>query len=661
VKLRGMRIELEEIENLLLQHPSVQEAVAVKREIPGNEFLAAYIIKNNQSLKNKESLSGEETWVSQLKAYLSGRLPGYMVPARIIDMETFPRKPNGKIDYDSLPDQLPEQAVGDNSPRSDIQKKLAKIWWEILGVEHIGVNTRFFEAGGNSLNAMSLMAKIRKEFNIKISLREVFNNPTINHQEEIIKKQAGEKHVSLEPTEKKEHYPLSSQQKRIYFFQQIDDKSIIYNINHAYELEGDFNRERLENILGKLTRKHESLRTSFESINGEPVQRIHDEAKFTGEYFENCKDENQIKGVIKNFIRPFDLTKAPLLRVGLIKMEKEKHILITDIHHIIADGVSIAILMEEFSELYDGEERSPLELRYKDYSNWQNSKDYKDRIKKQEQFWMGVFSYKSPILDLPVDYPRNLVIHESEEKILWFEMDNELTKDLRRMLTQKEVTLYMILLAVYNVLLSKYCAQEDIVVGTAVSGRTHDDLRNIMGIFVNMLPLRNYPKGDKTFSQFLEEVKQNTLDALNNQDYPFEMLISRLNLDRDMKRNPLFDTVFQVQNLSIAKREIKGLTITPNDYELRVNPSRYELVFTAMEGGDNIHFKFQYSRQLYKKETIVAIYEHYINILKTVLQDDGVKLIDIELDSGVQRAGMDMEKEEAANKIGLESKIDFGF
>ena len=280
-------------------------------------------------------------------------------------------------------------------------------------------------------------------------------------------------------------------------------------------------------------------------IDGEPVQRVHKELDFKLSYTET--KEEDIPSIIEEFIRPFDLSKAPLLRIGLAKVSEHKHIFLFDMHHIISDGISMNILIKEFISLYGGEKLPELKIQYKDFSAWQNELFKTEGIKKQEEYWLNTFSGEIPVLNMPTDYPRPAV-QSFEGDSIDFNVDSELTKELNKLAAETGSTLYMVLLAAYNVLLSKYTGQEDIVVGSPIAGRQHADLDNIIGMFVNTLAMRNFPESSKTFKEFLAEVKDNALRAYENQDYQFEELVEKLNIPRDMSRNPLFDTMFVMQN-----------------------------------------------------------------------------------------------------------------
>jgi hypothetical protein len=373
-------------------------------------------------------------------------------------------------------------------------------------------------------------------------------------KEEIIELLSGmDKHTAIEPVEKKEYYQVSSTQKRLYILQQLELASTSYNMPMAIPLGKGIESRRVEETFRKLITRHESLRTSFAMVGEEPVQKINETVDFKIEFHDISKEEESAPhtiphaSTIKNFISPFDLSGPPLLRAALIKTPDENDILLIDMHHIITDGTSHAILTEEFRGLYTGTELALLRLQYKDYSEWLNRKEQQKLMKQQESYWLKTFTHELPIPHLPCDYQRP-EIQSFEGYSQNFILPEEETRDLRNIAEEFETTLYILLLAVFNILLSKLCHQEDIIIGTPIAARRHIDLQPIVGMFVNTLPMRNYPSGHKTFRQFLKEVKKGTLKAYENQEYPFEELVDKISIRRDTSHNPVFDVMFNLLN-----------------------------------------------------------------------------------------------------------------
>ena len=625
VKIRGFRIELGEIENTLSKCEGIKESFVVdKTDENGNKFLCAYYLAN------------EEVAATKLRNELTKGLPDYMVPTYFIRLDKMPLTPNGKLDRKSLPE--PKERINSQAkyeaPRNEIEEKLVGIWSEILGVESqtIGINDSFFDLGGHSLKATILNSRIHKEFDVEIPLIELFKKPTIRELSECVKNSQVNIYSSIRRIEEKDYYKVSSPQNRIFTLQQMDHESTAYNIPTIMEVEGELDIENVEKVISKLVNRHEAFRTNFEIIDGEVVQKINKDIKIAIEHFE-CDNEEEVVKVFNKFIRPFDLENAPLFRIGIIIL-KNRTFLMYDVHHIIFDGVSLSIFIKEFMMLYEGKELEPLKLQYKDYAAWQNEMLESEIIKSKEKYWLDRFGDEIPVLNLPTDLKRPK-IKSYDGASIGFKMDKQVTERLKTLCKEKEATLYMVILSAYNILLSKYSGQEDIVIGTPIAGRHHADLQNIIGVFVNTLAMRNFPKGKLTFSEFLEEVKNNSLKAYENQEYQFEELVNNLKIEKNMSRNPLFDTMFVLQNMDIPNSKAGGFKIKP--FETKINISKFDLTLNAVENNDEIQCTFDYCTNLFKKETIEKMVEHLKNIIYCITDNPDIKLSEIEMISDEDR------------------------
>ncbi|MGD2092862.1 MAG: amino acid adenylation domain-containing protein [Candidatus Aminicenantes bacterium] len=672
VKVRGFRIELGEIENHLLVMEGINDAVVVTREDrPGDRYLCAYLV------------SQEELEPSVLRDHLSGRLPDYMIPSYFVQLEEIPLTFNGKVDRKVLPE--PEISIGKEyaAPRDKIEKKLVEIWLEILCRDSLhasqlrislGIDDNFFELGGHSLKVTLQVSKIHQKFEVKIPLAEVFKRPTIRQLAEYIKAAKKSKYAGIEPVEKKEYYALSSAQKRMYFLQQIDVESSAYNMPSFLPLGKDMEKERLESALQELINRHESLRTSFVGVNDNPVQRIHDRVEFKIQYdrsLVNCQGRgevsspNKIETIFREFIRPFDLSKAPLLRVGLIQLpptpashgghpqsgapasqegKERKYILMVDMHHIISDGTSSTVLVEDFLELYPGNRLPGLRLQYKDFSHWQNRLLESGQIKVQEDYWLDLYSDagRIPRLSLPADHRRPEIYTFAGDRYS-FIIEKDDAVRFKALGIREGGTLYMNILAVLNTLFYRYTNQEDIIIGSGIAGRPHADLQQIMGMFVNTLAIRNYPHGEKTYRSFLEEVIAHSVTAFENQDLQFEELVDKLELERDPSRNPLFDVCMVVQNFRKAGEgnstpgdagESKVLLPPEEDFsygDYKHNTAKFDLTFFIHEIEDNIYVDIEYYTGIFKQETIKRLVSHFRNIIKAIVHYPSMKLKDIQI------------------------------
>ncbi|MCP5045846.1 MAG: non-ribosomal peptide synthetase, partial [bacterium] len=439
-----------------------------------------------------------------------------------------------------------------------VQKMLAEIWSQVLGIRQaiIGIDTNFFELGGNSLNAIRLGAKIHKVSNVKVPLTEVFRTPTIRGLAQYIHSAAQERYAAIQPVDKREYYSLSSAQERLYIIHWMDMESTAYNMPQFISFRESPSVELLEATFLKLINRHENLRTSFHMLDNHPVQRIHEKVAFTIENLGHSQN---------SFVRPFDLSVAPLLRVGLTKTTDGNHILMVDMHHIISDGISMVVLNEDFMALYEGKTLPPLRIQYKDFAQWQNSEKQTERICNQATYWLNQFEGEIPVLQIPIDYPRP-VVQSFEGSRFGFRLSEKASHGLKAVALETGSTLFMVLLSLTTILMSKLSGQEDIVIGAPIAGRRHADLEKIIGMFVNTLSLRNYPGAGKVAKDFLIEVKERTLSAFENQEYQFDDLVEQLPVERDTGRNPLFDVLFTLNNFDTRptlSHAAEVLNVTP--------------------------------------------------------------------------------------------------
>ncbi|QGQ96125.1 amino acid adenylation domain-containing protein [Paenibacillus psychroresistens] len=607
VKIRGFRVELGEVEAALNAYESIQETAVIAREEEDNsKYVCAYFT------------ASEQLNINELKSYLSGVLPKYMIPLFFVQMEQMPLTPNGKLNRKKLP--APEGYININtvyeSPRNTLEAALVNIWQGVLGVQRMGIADDFFEQGGHSLKATTLISRIHKEMNVEVPLKEVFLRPTVKAMGAYILGLKTSAYAAIEPIPAQAFYPVSSAQKRLFILDQIEGTQTSYNMPGVLAMEGHLDRARLIAAFEALIQRHESLRTSFEWKEGEPIQRVHPHVEFRMDVRE--AEEGQIEAIVKEFIRSFDLSQAPLLRVGLLQLDAERHILLYDMHHIISDGMSMSVIIREFAALYAGEELPALRIQYKDYAAWQHALFLGEGMKQQEAYWLTTFAGELPILNLPTDYPRP-PIQSFEGNRVDFTIGKEEKERLYRLMAETGTTLYMVLLAVYSVLLSKYSGQEDIIVGSPIAGRSHADLEPMIGMFVNTLPMRNQAEGHKTFEAFLQEVKENALQAYANQDYPFEEMVEKLALRRDMSRNPLFDTLFVLQNTDRSDIQMENITLNPYEFENKV--TKFDLTLSVAEEAEEIHCQLEYSSRLFKMDTIERLTGHFRHMLEEVSEN----------------------------------------
>ncbi|MCP4155664.1 MAG: non-ribosomal peptide synthetase, partial [bacterium] len=643
---------------------------------------------NDSTIIHREDQSGDkylcafftadvEIENTRLREHLEQLLPAYMVPSYFIRLDEIPLTSNGKVDSDFLTRydiSTLNFTANYTPPRDEMEKQLVDIWAEVLGVKSsdFGIDADFFQMGGHSIKATVLVAMIHKGFDIKIPLSELFKNPTIAGLAKYMKQSSVEQYCPITPSELRTYYPLSSAQKRLFFFHRMEAGSINYNMPLVNILEGAIDNDSIETIFKRLILRHESLRTSFHLIDNEAFQKVHEneEITFSLEHYAagqmerelpgtafsgesaGCESMEHFKSTIQNtFIRPFDISRAPLLRAGLIKWEEEKHILMVDMHHIVSDGVSMEIMLREFLEYYSGRTLPGLAVQYKDYAVWQNRLLVSDEIKKQEGFWLKQFEGDIPLLDLPVDYDRPKV-GDFEGARLEGIIQKDEVEQLKELAREKGATLNMVLLALFNILLLRSTGQEDIIVGVPVAGRRHYDLNRIIGMFVNILPLRNFPSFSKRVTDFIDEVTACSVKAYENQDYQLDTLIEKLNLQRIPGRQPLFDVYFEFhageEEAELQELvEAEGLKL--QTFENMYTKSKFDLLFTADENAEGIRILFEYRVKLFKVETIRMMCRHFEKIVSEVVDNPEKKISELKISEKDSPDTLQREKEPEQN------------
>jgi amino acid adenylation domain-containing protein len=616
VKLRGMRIEPEEIERAILRFRDllVGEAIVVKQELSeGNDTLCAYITLEGENTGANGDYSQLE---NDLKLFLSAHVPDYMVPTSIQVLDAVPRKPNGKIDFHSLP--LPTQGAATEfvPPADPTEKRLADIWRGILGILEIGTTDNFFRLGGNSLNVMALITKIHKEFDVKLQLGEVFKAPYIQKQAALLRRSAKTGADVIAPVEKKDFYPLSPPQQRMFFLQTMNPADTAYNIPAAVHLEGTLDSGRLKQAMVKLIKRHESLRTYFQLKDGQPMQRIHEEEE--ADHYEFFMEEaggeaGQSRRLTAGRLdTPFDLGRPPLLRVGIISQSQQEHILWIHLHHIIADAVSLGVLIGDFMKLYAGATLPQPTIQYKDFVHWQGRHRQGAPFFNQEKYWLQQFATLPPFLNLQTDGPARRTPGGGAARSTIVVPRRQLDQ-LTVMALKHNVTLFILLHAVFAIFLSKIANQTDIVVGTPVAGRVHADLQPLVGMFVNTVALRTFPRPTATFTDYLTEVKETTLGAFENQEYPLESLVEKIAPQRAEGGNPLFNVMFVLQNADIPALEIPGLTLS----HVPVEPStaKFHLTLSGVRRGHQLPLTLEYDTALFT----AAAADRYLGYIEEII------------------------------------------
>ncbi|MGN1224058.1 MAG: amino acid adenylation domain-containing protein, partial [Ruminococcus sp.] len=526
---------------------------------------------------------------------------------------------NGKLDKRALPDIQGRTGKEYIAPRNETEEILCHLFKEILSVEQVGVKDSFFELGGHSLRAIRLVNRIEELLGTRLSMKTVFAKSTPEELARIFTGETEHVYEGIPQAAQKESYPMSSAQKRIYLVQCMDPTSTAYNIPQCIRIIGNVDVTRMKETFQKMIDRHEILRTCFLLESGNPVQKIlkNCKADFTFEKVENT----EISSMMKQFVRPFSLEQGQTVRMYLAERE-EDWLLLLDMHHIVSDGMSMNTFMQEFSTLYNGKTLSVPARQYKDYSEWMQTRD----LHSQEAYWLDVFEDEIPVLDLPLDFIRPQMQSNRGNTII-YDMDDALIQAIQHLAKETGTTEYMVYLSALMIMLSKYAKQDDIVVGSPVSGRTHRDMEDMLGVFINTLAMRGKPEAKKYYKDFLLEIKEVALKAYENQEYPYEELVEKAGVRRDASRNPLFDVLLVVEN-NEATELVLGDTIVEQVLETG-SIAKYDLSFNISRQGKTFFAALEYCTDLFTEESGNYILHHFIQILQEITRCPNQKLEDI--------------------------------
>jgi len=640
VKIRGYRVELGEIEAALQQESGVRGCVVVvKTGADGNKRLVAYV-------------AGERT-SQELRQALKGRLPGYMIPSAIVVLRELPLSGNGKVDRQALPDvemlELGQATNQNDAPRTATEEQLAKVWMEVLQVNRVGIHSNFFDLGGHSLLATLMATRLRNALGIDVPVRAIFESPTIAELAEVIELALRERGPHEKATIAKSAqtsraetssakaavarpslFPLSYPQEQLWFLDRLQPGSDFYNVSLAWRLKGALDVPRLERSLDEIARRHEILRTCFViAEDGQPRQkvigkRIENRLRFVDlqDGDESQKEKEARKVLTEDGGKGFDLGQAPLMRGVLARIGERDHALGLTLHHVVCDDWSLKLLMKEWSTLYEAYgkgEKSPLpepQLQYGDYALKQRQGMQGKQIEQQMKYWKEQLEGMPGVLDLPTDKKR-----PAQQSFRGGTEQRRLSTDLRDRLNavakQEKASLFMTLLAAFQVLLMRYSGQEDFGVGTVVANRNQRETEELMGFFLNTLVVRASLGGEPTFREALQRVRQAALGAYEHQDLPFERLVEELAPGRDMSHNPVFQVVFTLRKAPEKKFEFAGLRL--EDFETDLNTSKFDLIMAVEEREHEAEVVINYVADLFEAETIRRMLEHYEHLLEAIV------------------------------------------
>lgn len=632
IKIRGYRIELGEIEHVLKAHSSVQEAIvlAIPNKLEELELIA-YIHFGKEQL---------ETDV--LRTYLLKHLPEQYVPWHYVSLKEIPLTNNGKIDKKALIkiniDAFESKHRKYVAPKNSMEKTLVSIWEKLLERKPIGVQDNFFEIGGHSLKATRFISQVHKELKLEISLQEIFENPTIAVLSNILSSKITSSFAEISPVKEQAFYPVSNAQRRLWVLDQFESGKNAYNLPASFRIKGKLHFNALQEALILLSQRHDSLRTYFSTEDEQAVQVISQECKLELEIVDLILEENK-ESLATNLakqdaVKFFDLSQAPLIRVKLLQLEEEEFIFLFNMHHIISDGWSINIIIQELMTFYNeivlGEKSrfSPLNIQYKDYSHWQQTLLESDKGQALRQYWKNQFADEIPVLQLPTDRPRSSVktFKGSEVSSL---LPKKTLQELNTLAQQHGVSLFMLNTAIVKVLLHRYSSQENIVIGTPIAGRDHIDLEGLVGCFVNTLAIRTQIDPESSFKSYLKEVKRTTLQAFENQHYPFDKLVDEVVTSRDMSRSPLFDVLLVMENNEETTAELADLVLSP--IEIPRTISKFDLSFYFSETTDGLHVLLEYNTDLFDAFRMEKMLLHLQEICRQVIHqiDNPIKTLQL--------------------------------
>jgi amino acid adenylation domain-containing protein/non-ribosomal peptide synthase protein (TIGR01720 family) len=620
IKIRGYRIELEEIEQAIVEHEAVQKAVVLP--LPDirqkDKALVAYVVVDNEKLNSQK-----------LRDYLKAMLPDYMIPSYFVKLDEIPLTPHGKVDKKALPDPVQEHLESRMAyvePRNLLEKRLSQVWQSVLDVERIGIEDNFFELGGHSLKAMQIVSRIHKELGVKIGLKDFFNVPTVAQLAGLIMNQERiDSLKGIEPAPRQPYYELSHAQKRLWLLYRMKGE-VAYNMPNAVLLEDTVDTEALDMAFHTIIERHEALRTGFIEVESEPKQVIHPDIVFTVKKIdlsggaEAEKRGHAIADIEAN--TPFDLTKPPLLRATLIKLGEKRYVFLLTMHHIVGDGWSMNILYHELLALYEAyclkkpNPLKPLRIQYKDFALWQNARGFDQ----EQKYWLSKLAGMPESLPLPYDFlPEEERSFHGDTKAI--ELDKDSVKQLQALAAKKNTTLSNVMLAIFKLFLFQLTRQHDMCIGISIANRNHPELENIIGFFVNILPIRTYLSEDMEFGELLDQVIQNTYEAFEHQDYPFDLLIQKLNPTRYANRQPIVNVIYGFQNFADVHIDIGDNDLRVKEkyfdpsmaFDFSFKTSKFDLtLFVFQEEDEALHLTLEYDTSLFLSKTI----EQYLSILK---------------------------------------------
>ncbi|PRD26217.1 UNVERIFIED_CONTAM: lgrB [Trichonephila clavipes] len=637
VKLRGFRIEPEEIQARLLAQPGVAQAVVVIREsVAGSQLVGYYTAGADAEAAAEHN--------SRLRAALQAELPDYMVPSQLLRLAQMPLGPSGKLDPRALPEPVwqPREHV---EPQSDLQRRIAAIWSEVLGLPRIGLRDDFFELGGHSLLATQIVSRTRQACDVDLPLRVLFEARELeSFAEQVRLLQAsgrGDSQGTIRRIDRERPVPLSSSQQRMWFLWQLEPDSPAYNVGGLARLSGPLDVARFEAALQALVQRHETLRTTFPSLDGVPLQRVHGDGGVRMDWqdfsaLDRASRQQRLQALADSEAhRPFDLERGPLLRVCLVKMAEREHYLVLTLHHIVTEGWAMDIFARELGALYEAflDERDsplqPLPVQYLDYSVWQREWLEAGEGQRQLEYWQAQLGNEHPLLELPSDRPRPPV--QSHQGDLYrFDLSPELAERVRRFNAARGLTLFMTMTATLAILLYRYSGQQDLRIGAPVAGRIRPESEGLIGAFLNTQVLRCQLDGQMRVGELLEQVRQTVIDGQSHQDLPFDHLVEALQPPRSAAYNPLFQVMCNVQRWEFQQtRQLAGMTVEYIANDARA--TKFDLNLEVTDLDQRLGCCLTYSTDLFDEPRIARMAAHWQNLLEALIDEPQRRLAELPL------------------------------
>jgi FkbM family methyltransferase len=684
--IQQVSIEIHDINGQLEKIKSLMEENGFSYHVEQEDILTNTHLYNIYATKLKKSTRKEtglperskdayewlipEVFLKALKEHCQQKLPDYMVPSRFYMVDQFPLTDNGKVDMKKLfamDSMSTDKTVAHEGPMNSIEEALLAVWKEVLGREDIGTTDNFFEIGGHSLKAIQVISHVAKQLNTKLELGAIFSKPTIRELAVELQRSNVTALQEIPKLKEQPNYALSYAQRRLWLICQNEKENVAYTMPGAVRLSGDLDREAFSKAFNVLVERHESLRTTFSLISGEPQQIIHQRSELSGlevmftdlRQEENC--EELVRATIESAVStPFQLEKGPLIQVRLLQEQDMQHTLVFTMHHIISDGRSIDVLLHDFLTAYNafslGKENplTPLPIQYKDFAAWHNASISANEVQSHRKFWLETLSGELPVLSMATDFPRP-TIKTATGKLVRFTLGSTLCQQLKAYAQESGSSVYILLQATIKAWLHYYTKQRDIIIGSPVSGREQAALNDQIGYYMNTMVIRTRFTPTQSFHTLLEQVKQDTAKVFMHQHYPFDLLVEDLHIKMDRSRNILFDVGFNLnmQNEVSLHEEHAFQQITVTNIPIGFGTTKTDLWFNAHDKMDELGFTVEYNTDLFREATIETMVSNYLFLLEAIAANKAITLV--ELNEQIQQNEMlyIRSKQEKASSSGF--------